>query len=516
MSQTYNSDLDFIYSQTKINEDYQVEDHYLLHKNIEGYSVPRITININIDKKNNECDIWLYLIEDVKFNPFLSNKDFSVVDIPDKTLVIDYRFNPEEQMRYGEYCYAAVNPDMVQAGLQEAEGLINSLHKTHTSRDSLSLRDSRTGKKAPSLDIQQWLNKPINLNTWPPGKLTIMNFWDIGCSFCTREIPENNELYEWFKEKDVLFFSIHMARKDTDSIIDFIQSPSENPEDFIDINKIQYPVAIDKPGTNSFGWSSATFNKYGIDGIPDYVIIDQEGNVISYERTIKKEDIEKILSGDKDIIARIKKKQKPVRKLNSIPNGLIVENLEPNSQVKGRFFIYREDTPELVLRNIDSDEAIESQWLQHNSMGQAVGELLLSVDTPDWGQTLKGNIAVITEHSQVSELVTILYEISSRSIAKYVSPVIWFGSVQKGKKITRKFMLQGASNHKVSIKEVSVPTDIELEIGDIEQNSNNIVIDCVLSPMESGFQHGNIELLAVNEQGDKQSIKLDYCAFVQK
>jgi thiol-disulfide isomerase/thioredoxin len=516
ITQIYSRDLGLCYSQTKITEQIQLESCYLFLKNIEGYQVPGITIEINRYGKRNECSVWLYVIEDVKFNPFLTNEDFTIGKVPDKTLVIDYRFNPEEQMRYGEYRYAAVNPNIVQAGLREPEELIKILENSRSSRESLSVRDSRTGRQAPSLDIQQWLNKPVDLNTWPPGKLTVVNFWDIWCGFCTREIPENNELSKWLDEKGILFFSIHIATKELDSVMNYIQDTTEKPDDVEYINKIQYPVALDKAGTQRIGWSSATFNNYGVDGIPCYVIIDKKGNLISYERNVDKQNLEKLLSGDKEEAAKLQKSTKPVRKLNAVPNGWFTENLTPNSQVKGRFFIYREETPDLIFRNIDADNAIESQWLQHTSSGQTVGELLLSVDAPDWGKTNKGNIAVITEHSQVSELITIPYELTSRSIAECASPVIWFGSVQKGSKATRRITLQGDSSDKISLHEVSVPSNLRLEILDIGQKSNNIFIDCVFSSTKSGFQQGNVELQAVNEQSNEQFIKLEYCAFVQQ
>ena len=513
VKQIFNNDFRLLYSQTQINENYQVENYYLLHKNIEGYLVPSIIINVDINKNNNKCGIMLYLIEDVKFNPFLTNEDFSVGKIPDKTLVVDYRFNPERLEKYGVFRYAAYNPNIVQAGLREAEDLIESLNNSRSERQNLSMRDSRTGKKALSIDVQKWLHKPINLNTWPPDQLTIVNFWEIGCGFCVREIPENNELYEWFKEKGIPFFSIHQARNDTDSIMNFIQNSKDTDND-IDINKIQYPVAVDKPVTNRIGWNSATFNKYGIDEIPNYVIIGKDGNVISYEGKIEKENIEKILSGNKDIIAKMQGKQKPVRKLNAIPTGWLEDNLEPNSQIKGRFFIYREDTPDFVIRNINTDKEIESQLIPHTSMGQAVGELLLSAKVPDRGKSLKGNISITAQHSQVSELITIPYELKSKSIVDYVSPVIWFGSVQNGNKATKTIQLHVDPNYEISVNKDTVPSNMQFKIKDFEDKPNDISIDCIFQSNKTCFQQGNIELLVMDKQNNKESVKLEYCAFV--
>jgi len=43
------------------------------------------------------------------------------------------------------------------------------------------------------------------------GRFTVLNFFSMGCGFCIREIPENNELAEWIKSRGGRFLAIHSA-----------------------------------------------------------------------------------------------------------------------------------------------------------------------------------------------------------------------------------------------------------------------------------------------------------------
>ncbi len=534
-TQEYDSNLGLYYSRYKLTERIQVENYYLFRKNIDGYSIPSIKIEISRYGRRNECSIWIYVIEDVKLNCLLTDEDLSLGDIPEKTLVIDKRFEPEIQWRYGEYCQAAANPDAVHDGRSTPEEMIQFLKDTSSDREALSTRDSRTGRKAPQLQIKEWLQKPISSGPWPPNRLTVINFWSIGCGFCIREIPENNELSEWLEDKGGLFISIHSAANEPQNIGELIKNIAEklkeksdlvllgrpaaqkpqNINDFMDSNKIQYTVGLDEPDTQRTYWGSTTFAEYGIDSIPCYVIIDKDGNVISYERTVTKQKLEKLLLSESNGEAQQQTSLKDARKLTAIPNGWLAADLEPNSQVKGRFFVFRADTPEIMLRRLaTTDRTIKSEWSKHTTDSQTVNEVLFTARTPGWGETLKGHIDLIAQYAQVEELVTIPYELQSRSLAKCVSPIIWFGPVQKGSSITRRITLQVDSLRKVSVSTVSVPSNLRLQILNREQKSNNIFVDCIFSSEKSGLQKGSVEFLAVDGENNKQSLELDYCAFV--
>ena len=507
--------------------------YYLFHENIDGYSVPHLKINISPNPRRNECSIWMLVIEDVQFNRLFTDEDLSLGEIPTETLVIDYRFKPNIQWHYGEYYQAAANPDAVHAGYAKPEEMLEFLKNKRGQREAMATRDSRVGGKAPSPNIKQWLSEPYNLDVWPPGQFTVVNFWSIGCGFCIREIPQNNDLSQWLKSRGGLFLSIHTATKEPQGVIEYIENiagwlkdkgqllasgrsavkkPSVN--DYIDSNKIQYTVGLDEPYTQRTYWGSATFAKYGVNSIPCYIVIDKDGNVISYERTVTKQMLEELMTKKPDQVTA-GTKGKAEQRLDVIPKGWLARELEPNSQVQGRFFVFRSETPDADLHELESlGDAIDCQWTRHSASGQTVYEVMLTAKTPDWGQTLKGDVALVAKYGNVEEMVTIPYELRSRSLAG-VSDILWLGPVAKGETVSRTIALQSDPQQKVSVKTVSVPSDFQVRVSETVEGSNRILVECSFSSQESGLRRGTAQLLARDGEGNQQPLRLEYCAFVR-
>lgn len=508
--------------------------YYLFHEKIEGYSVPHLKINISPIPRRNECSVSMLVIEDVKFNLPLTDKDLSIQDLPSETLVIDYRFKPKIQWRYGEYDRAAVNPDAVHTGYAKPEDLLEFLKKTHGRREAFATRDSRIGQKAPRPTVQRWLSGPDGLDTWPPGKLTVINFWSIGCGFCINEIPENNDLAQWLKDQGGLFLSIHTATREQRSVQEYLENISEwvkeksnqlasgrpaakrpKVKDYIDSNKIHYAVGLDEPDTQRTYWGSATFVKYGVNSVPCYAIIDENGNVIAYERTVTKQKLEKLMAKKSDqITARTKSNAR--QRLDVIPKGWFARELQPNLQFRGRFFVFRPDTPDSDLHELESPgDAIDCQWTRHSADGQTVYEVMLTVKTPDWGQTIKGNVALVARYGNVEEMVTIPYELQSKSLAGYISNILWLEPVDKGNTISRTIMLQTDPRRDIMVKVISAPSDLQVHVLKNRGDSNRIPVECVFSSQESGLQCGTIKLLARDNEGNKQPLEPNYGAFAR-
>ncbi|UCE47295.1 MAG: TlpA family protein disulfide reductase, partial [Phycisphaerales bacterium] len=474
---------------------FQTDDYYLFHEKIDGYSVPRLKINISPNVRRNECYVRIYAIEDIRFNRPLTDEDLSLGDLPADVLVIDYRFKPKIQWRYGEYCQAAANPDAVHNGYSKPEDMLEFLKKTCGRREAMATRDSRIGRKAPRPNIKQWLSEPYNLDTWPPGQLIVVNFWSIGCGFCIREIPENNDLSQWLKNQSGIFLSIHTTTKEPQNVIEYIENIAEwlkdkgelltsgrtaakrpNVNDYIDSNKIQYTVGLDEPDTQGTYWSSATFAKYGVNSIPCYVIIDRDGNVISYERTVTKRMLEELMARKPNQVTATAK-NKAIQRLDVIPKGWFAHDLEPNSQIQGRFFVFRPETPDADLHELERPgDAIDCQWTRHSADNQTVYEVMLTAKTPDWGQSLKGDITLVVKYGNVEEMVTIPYELQSRNLAGCVSNILWLGPVEKGETISRTIALQSDPRQKVSVKAVSVPSDFQVNISESVEESNRILV----------------------------------------
>ncbi|MEA3226296.1 MAG: TlpA disulfide reductase family protein, partial [Planctomycetota bacterium] len=427
----YNRNFSLCHSHFKLSNKVQVDNYYLFHKNIDGYRVPCVKIYVTRNAHQGTCGVTVYVIENVRLNCALTDDDLSVGDLPDKTLVVDYRFEPKDLRRYSEYRLAVDNPEVVHAGRCKPEEMIQHLKKTSSGREALSTRDSRIGRKAPALQTAEWLLNPPGTDTWPPGRFIVLNFCSIGCGFCIREIPENIELAEWVESRGGRFLAVHSVTAE----------PWEIKVTF-GSRGVPYPMALDKPGGTRAYWGSATFARYGINSIPRYVTISENGRVLSYDRSLTKEKLQTFMTSDpNEVVTRARRKE--VRRLAAIPNGWIAGDLEPDSQVRGRFFVFREDTPDLKLRRSDTTGTeVEFKGTRHSADGQTVYEVILTAKAPNWDGAIKGQVTLVGEYGQSEELLTIPYELTSRNLAEQVCRSVYFGPVERGKTVVRRVKLQ--------------------------------------------------------------------------
>ncbi len=89
------------------------------------------------------------------------------------------------------------------------------------------------------------------------GNVVILDFWATWCPPCRREIPHLVEIYEKYKEKNLIVIGVSTEEKAT-------------LENFQKQNQITYPVLL---GTNEI------FQKFGVKSIPHTIFIDRKGNV---------------------------------------------------------------------------------------------------------------------------------------------------------------------------------------------------------------------------------------------
>jgi hypothetical protein len=199
-----------------------------------------------------------------------------------------------------------------------------------------------------------------------------------------------------------------------------------------------------------------------------------------------------------------------------IPKGWLARDLEPNSRIRGRFFVYRPETPDPDLHELGSPgDAIDCQWTRHSANGQTVYEVTLAAKAPDWGQTLKGDVALVARDDEVEEMVTIPYELQSRSLAECVSDVLWLGPAAKGETITRTIVLQSDARRNITVKALSAPSDFQVHVPKGRGDSNHILVDCIFSSQGPGLQRGTAKLLARDSEGNEQPFEIDYYAFVR-
>ncbi|MFC1500939.1 TlpA family protein disulfide reductase [Elusimicrobiota bacterium] len=131
---------------------------------------------------------------------------------------------------------------------------------------------------APDFTLKDLDSNEITLSDYE-GKVVFLDFWASWCPPCRMSIPVVEELYEKFKDEDVVFFGINME-SDVNKVSGFVQA-----------NDMKYKILMrdQKVGRH-----------YGIRGIPAFFIINQDGQIVDkyvgYDPSMSKIWEEKIQS----------------------------------------------------------------------------------------------------------------------------------------------------------------------------------------------------------------------------
>ena len=142
------------------------------------------------------------------------------------------------------------------------------------------------GDKAPDLIAHTWINGTAVNPAKADGKTVyVIEFWATWCPPCKRSIPELNNLYEQYKDKNVV-------------IVGVTSEDEETVRPFVEKMQMKYLVALD---TNR---SSAKTYMDNVQGIPHAFIIDTNGIVVWSGHPLEKklkESLSNVLAGTYDI-----------------------------------------------------------------------------------------------------------------------------------------------------------------------------------------------------------------------
>ena len=112
---------------------------------------------------------------------------------------------------------------------------------------------------APDFTLPDLEGNSLTLSDFK-GRVIILNFWATWCPPCRREIPDFVELYEKYKDENLLIIGVNLDRGDSRAVKQF----SKN-------YKINYPVVL--------GNVNVTQDYGEIRAIPTTFIIDRKGNI---------------------------------------------------------------------------------------------------------------------------------------------------------------------------------------------------------------------------------------------
>lgn len=120
------------------------------------------------------------------------------------------------------------------------------------SKDAANL----TGEAFKEVDASAWLNsEPLKVAD-QKGKTVLLEFWATWCPPCKKSIPHLIELYNKYKDKNVVFMA-------------FTDEAKETAEPFVKEMKMPYPIGV----------GSKSANDYGVSGIPHAVIIGPDQKI---------------------------------------------------------------------------------------------------------------------------------------------------------------------------------------------------------------------------------------------
>jgi beta-lactamase regulating signal transducer with metallopeptidase domain/thiol-disulfide isomerase/thioredoxin len=194
-------------------------------------------------------------LEDVKLGA--PPPETFVVSAPAGTNIVDFRDRGQDRTR-------SPKSEVVSYPVADVVMVANRISDSHRS----ILPVLKKGQAAPPIEPLLWLN--ATGQTVPPeqkGKVVLVDFWGIWCGPCIAELPDVQGLATEFAKKNFLLVGLHESSVDLAEVAQFAQKRG-----------LTYQLAIDRPAADSLGFG-ATFKAYGIQGIPNCAVIDQQGHI---------------------------------------------------------------------------------------------------------------------------------------------------------------------------------------------------------------------------------------------
>ncbi|UFH54166.1 TlpA family protein disulfide reductase [Spirosoma sp. KNUC1025] len=120
----------------------------------------------------------------------------------------------------------------------------------------------KVGQMAPNFVLPDQADSLIGLKNLR-GQVVYLSFWFVGCVPCHKEIPHENELVTYFKDKPVKIVSICLTSPREKWLSSSAQFGISTVNLYADKN-----------------WENTLISKYNVDAYPRYVLIDQAGKIV--------------------------------------------------------------------------------------------------------------------------------------------------------------------------------------------------------------------------------------------
>lgn len=169
-----------------------------------------------------------------------------------------------------ELLFRLVDRSIIQLKTEDRNILLTEWKALNPSEDRLRkvkkqlsfLDNLAKGRPAPGFTYANTEGNTVNLKDFR-GKVVYIDVWATWCGPCIKEHPDMEKLQAQFEEEEVAFVSI---------------SIDESPEPWI---KMVKEKGLGGHHLYADGaWKSTIIKDYGIIGIPRFILIDQEGNIV--------------------------------------------------------------------------------------------------------------------------------------------------------------------------------------------------------------------------------------------
>ena len=121
----------------------------------------------------------------------------------------------------------------------------------------------------PNLD-----NQSVSLSDFQ-GSGVLLFFWTTWCPYCREELKKINSMYEELKKEGLIVLVINTGESEM------------RVENFIRRFSFSYPVLLDK--------DFDVVESYGVLGVPTYILIDQQGNIVFKSHYFPKREYKALL-----------------------------------------------------------------------------------------------------------------------------------------------------------------------------------------------------------------------------
>jgi thiol-disulfide isomerase/thioredoxin len=152
----------------------------------------------------------------------------------------------------------------------------------------------KVGDPAPKLQVGKWVQgDPVK--EFASDKAYIVEFWATWCGPCRVSIPHLNEIYQHFKDKDLVVIGQDCWERDESLVGPFVQKMGD---------KMTYRVALDeKQGSEKGKMAETWMEAAGQNGIPTAFLVDKHAKIawIGHPMELKEAVIQQVLDGKYDV-----------------------------------------------------------------------------------------------------------------------------------------------------------------------------------------------------------------------